>query len=288
MRIEEIITSHSPIVYLNRRADLRKIEGIINQKCDFIHHYESNFYEFDDLIYYYKDDTYYLTTSYLFNDLLGVEFCKAIELDTVEYEIARKNNSIGLASKNFKDIDQFEYFYLSDLDYKMKLGTDGFEHIHFLINQCTSRVNQDKLLKQIFKLLSIDIAMFQYDRHVLNLQFKRNRDTNFLELAPIYDFERCRDQVNLNYFSFFHILINLNFDTVHALGRMYPLFMDILDQVYSIDMLQLIEYIWQNLQFNRESYFYYNIVSYYEQKRVNQRQLLKKFYKRKYYKDSIK
>lgn len=278
MNLSNIITIDTPVIYFDSKADREKaIKSMALDKFknkNTIEDHARHVYMYQKEYYYFK---YHGTElKVVFNELLGEALAKKLNLKSVEYVLAMYGEYIGLASKNFRDTKTYDYYYLNELNPKFLETTYGFEHLYFLQDLCINKTNEEEFLQDIFKLLSIDICMLQRDRHIKNVQFTRDKETDYLGLAPVYDFASCKDPLYSKYFELMNILMILNKNTIIPLAKKYPLFADILKTTSEISLVREIEKIAEEKHFNRESHVFQNTLDFYEIKERQTKEYIKK------------
>ena len=79
--------------------------------------------------------------------------------------------------------------------------------------------------------------MIQEDRHTHNIIFKIDKETNYFDFAPFYDFSNCSDILKDN---IDNAIILLNKETLNILIKSYPIFKDILEEVFKSSFNALI------------------------------------------------
>lgn len=237
--------------------------------------YLSMIYKNNNNWYFFKEN---LKTIELINELLGSYMSKKINLPVVSYNIAKTKDKIGIASMNFKD-NNHNYYYPDNLPININLYTITTQNIDNLQVMCMNQQNIDIFLNHLLKLLSLDLYMIQSDRHRHNIQFSQNIKTGFFDIAPLYDFESCKKEINVNNFLIPNAIMELYLDNIKILAREYPEFYDILKEVINIDMTSEIEKIFSDYKLNQDCSVYQKLIDYYEIKQNNQRKVIKKFLK---------
>lgn len=195
-----------------------------------------------DTVYYYKS----ATTKSMINELIGSYLAKRIGLDSVDYEIGRRESDKALFALSkifFEEGYQYQYArqFLEEQGYKngfnmlgnpVKLMLPCYYHLRTLkLYKGTSFYNS------CLKLIAVDLKMAQHDRHRKNLQIKiDSRGT--IDLAPIYDYGRAYsvnfDLAYGNPFAF----IRYTESTLDLLFRRYP---DLRDYVFFLNKIDMEE-----------------------------------------------
>lgn len=139
--------------------------------------YNKNWYKYQNHWYYFKD---LITEDEVTSELLGSYVAKYLDLPTINYQIAKLNDSYGLISEDLevgKNIFKDFYFW-------RRRYTNFYE---FLIN-----INQDfgdLLTLQFFKIALLNIYLDQKDFNTGSLLFKK--EDNNLKLLGVLDFEKA-------------------------------------------------------------------------------------------------
>ncbi len=148
-----------------------------------------------DNIYCYKG----LRTPFLINELIGSYLAHRIGLDTVDYEISKRESDGALfaLSKVFYE-EGYQYqsvlSFLEEHHYKScwrKLGNPILQAIPVYYNMKTLKLYRGTpFYDNNLKLIAVDLKMAQHDRHKSNMQIKiDSRGT--IDLAPVYDYSRA-------------------------------------------------------------------------------------------------
>ncbi len=154
-------------------------------------------------VYYYKS----ATTKSMINELIGSYLAKRIGLDSVDYEIGRRESDKALfaLSKVFYE-EGYQYQYADQFDSCMKL-------------------------------IAVDLKMAQHDRHRKNIQIKID-SIGTIDLAPIYDYGRAYsvnfDLAYANPFAF----IRYTEASLDLLFRRYP---ELRDYVFFLSKITMEE-----------------------------------------------
>lgn len=141
-----------------------------------------NVYNIDGTLYYGKRIWSRDEEDCLVHELIGSYLSKLIDLEAVDYKIAMGDGYVVILSKLFYDND-FDYEYVDKYNSNFIIkDTDKL----FLIDNIPSK---SPLKEKILKLILLDLKMGQYDRcNETNIMLKKSKITNFVDLAPVYDF----------------------------------------------------------------------------------------------------
>lgn len=125
---------------------------------------------------------FYFKSNYAFQELLIESIFKEIKVNTVEHQIVKFDEEIGLISANYRN-SKLEYQYFDELT--IGLNTDSFIEINNLLKKSMNREDYKKCIEQIFKIISVDILFGQYDRWEYNIFFEKSK--NHIQLSPMFD-----------------------------------------------------------------------------------------------------
>ena len=188
MDVKGLLTRDTNIVHLLGKEQDDKI--VLRQTGIHLDVYEnySSWYQHDGIWYFYKtfhSFFYEIPESMkLINELIGELLAHKLEVPSVHYQIAERNNIIGLISENFIKKGQ-DYYFMKDL--RLPTCFNGDKNLIILRKYCKDDDNYRQLLSEILKLVAIDLYMSQEDRNPTNIQFTRKDGE--LHLTPLYDFE---------------------------------------------------------------------------------------------------
>lgn len=179
-----------------------------------------------DNIYHYKS----IGVQSLTNELIGTYLSKRIGLDTVEYEIGKRETDGALfaLSKIFYE-EGYRYQsvpqFLEENHFKscwQKLGTPFFQAMPLYYNMKTLRAYRGTpFYDSNLKLIAVDLKMGQYDRHSNNMQIKID-SLGTIDLAPIYDYGGAYMHfLTQSYINPF-VYIKKNKETLEWIFTMYP------------------------------------------------------------------
>ncbi len=146
-------------------------------------------------IYCYKG----LRSTLLINELIGSYLAKKIGLDTVDYEIGKRESdgSLFALSRVFYE-EGYQYqsilAFLAEHQYQncwQMLGNHFLQVLPAYYNMKTLRMYRGTpFYDNNLKLIAVDLKMAQHDRHKANLQIKID-SLGKIDLAPIYDYGRA-------------------------------------------------------------------------------------------------
>lgn len=278
----ELITAETPILNLSHSTETSDEEkekildlngtsrGVIKEYIKYMYYQNAYWY------YFKKDKNNYEYPFYIIDELIGMFLSKKRELETLEYEIAKVNNTYGLASKNFKS-DDYTYHTLSSL-IGNPLDGNKYYNLELLKLACVDEENEKKLLQNIFKMLAIDIVMLQKDRCSINLQFQINKKTGELDIAPIYDFSNCSPRIILNSkktWNLRNVLLDINENSIQWLLNNYTLFREELEFYLEQDL----NFVWDEIclyyQFDQDTAAYERVKDYYKIKEDSVRKYIR-------------
>lgn len=275
--LSKLITDDTPILKLDENIGITREDKlrIIDIEARLADLYIRYLYLNNGQWYYFKEDCE--TGIYPFSiidELMGSYLARLRDLPTVLYQVSQVGDNFGLASVNFKD-NNYKYFTLKDvvniLDSK---NLDG-QNLLFLRNCTIDSENEQNFLRHLFDLFSLDIHMLQMDRGFLNLQFQINKENNYFDIAPIYDYSNCRLCVKLEGIDVPNQIHRLNETGIAVLLEQYPTFKERLEYCLDCDMVKIWDQICLDYHFNQESSAYDRVKDYYEVKEVKQKQYIK-------------
>ena len=178
----------------------------------------------------------------LVNELIGSYLSRLIDLDAVDYKIGKQGQYIYALSKLFYEED-FDYEYSKK--YNSNFDLDSMNK-KFIIDNLPNEYPH--IREKLLKLALLDIKMGQYDRYnETNIMLKKSKITNFIDLAPIYDFgfsyplptiwNKDAFVLYTNYF----LTIRKNEESLQMLLNKYPQIYDIMYKLADIDMNSIIK-----------------------------------------------
>jgi len=129
-----------------------------------------------------KNKYFYFKSNYAFQELLIESIFKEIKVNTVEHQIVKVDEEIGLISANYRK-SKLKYQYFDELT--IGLNTNSFIEINNLLKKSMNREDYKKCIEQIFKIISVDILFGQYDRWEYNVFFEKSK--NHIQLSPMFD-----------------------------------------------------------------------------------------------------
>lgn len=263
--LEGLITNRTEIINIKEQLlkfeEKRKIIDMDSSLRGKRIEYLSMMYEKDDNWYFFK----YQNKCYPYffmNELIGSYLFNGFNLKAVEYYIARSNDKLGIACLNFKEKTS-DYYYIYDLIPAYNGCTRTTEYLNKLLTYCNGRKNKEEFLKKLFYFLALEIFMMQEDRHTHNIIFKIDKETNYFDFAPFYDFSNCSDILKDN---IDNAIILLNKETLNTLIKSYPIFKDILEEVFKSSLIEQVKQIANDYNFNTDCSIYNNLFDYYELK----------------------
>lgn len=160
----------------------RQLSDITGIDMDTLSMYD-DWYILDDGFYYFK-------SNYIFEELFMSELAHECGVKCVEFKLAENSTSfkypvIGVISKLYRNKDR-EYYYYSD--FCKKYFDDYIYGLDKLKYLCSLKFGEDKtnkLMNDMYGMISFDMFTGQYDRGQHNFLFEY--DDNGISLAPLCD-----------------------------------------------------------------------------------------------------
>ncbi len=156
-------------------SKLMKLAKSININPELLQNY-NNWLNINNKYFYFK-------TNYAFQELLIESIFKEIKVNTVEHEIVKFDEEVGIISANYRK-PKITYQFFDELA-KGLSDKNSFIEINNLIKMAMNKEDYIKYLNQIFKIISVDILFGQYDRWEHNVFFAKSK--NRISLAPMFD-----------------------------------------------------------------------------------------------------
>lgn len=275
--LNELITDKTKILDLSNTDKVSKFEKheVLDMKTYLEFRYIKSMYKQNGTWYYFKeDDINYAYPFYMIDELMGTYLAKNRNLKTIFYEIAKRKNSLGLASLNFKD-DKHTYHIISKLLKDESSPNSSFERIDLLKKFCVDLKNEEEFINDLLNLFALDIHMLQKDRGEVNLQFQIDKETKYFSLAPLYDYSNCSRAIDLSGLSIPSKIIRINDITVITLIKNFPYFKECLEFCLEQKMSNIFDQICEDYKFNQDCQTYERIKDYYEVKDKNQYEYIK-------------
>lgn len=274
--LTELITDKTPILNLEPNTNISKEEKIevIGVNSSLLEQYIKYMYYKNNYWYYFKkDEDNGAFPFYIIDELMGTYLAKKRNLPTVSYEITQASNNYGLASVNFKNKKQL-YYNLESLLESVKFIT-SIDNIEILKNYTINELNEQQFMSHLFNLFALDIHMLQKDRGDANLQFQIDKETNYFDIAPLYDYSNCSSKVGLSGINVMNKIIRLDYLNIEKLARKYPEFRECLELCLEHNMKEIFEQICLDYKFNQDCSAYERVKDYYEIKDESQKQYIK-------------
>ncbi len=151
--------------------------------------------EYKDLSGYrnaYIDGKYYFVKYvWNFNELVGEELAKKLNLSTANYEPVNIGEEYAVISPDFKE-KGLEYSNLFDLDSANRALICNRKNPPYdkNVREFMDYFHLESDYQNILKLISLDIFMRQRDRGHVNIMVCSRDDFNTCKLAPIYDYSK--------------------------------------------------------------------------------------------------
>ncbi len=182
----------------------------------------------------------------MINELIGSYLAKRIGLDSVDYEIGRRESDkalFALSKVFYEEGYQYQYAdqFIKDREHKncfnmlgnpMKLMLPCYYHLKTL-----RLYRGTPFYDSCMKLIAVDLKMAQHDRHRKNIQIKID-SIGTIDLAPIYDYGRAYsvnfDLAYANPFAF----IRYTEASLDLLFRRYP---ELRDYVFFLSKITMEE-----------------------------------------------
>lgn len=228
-------------------------------------------------------DNYYFKPFYL-QELIGSTIAKNISLETVNYKLFKncpfdskqKSSDIMLASLDFKKENNFYFNIFSFIEINCPELYDTMyleNHLSHYLNQCVDKENRKIFINKFLKLVALDTYMRQKDRCRVNITLCRNKQTNFFDFSPIYDYEKSllTEDVSKEFF-YRNPIWPLNLYTYPIFCDEYPDFKDELTNLQKLDLMALIDEIASKYHFTMTS----EIEDYYKKQEEISQLLLQK------------
>ncbi|MBE6149123.1 MAG: hypothetical protein E7170_00180 [Firmicutes bacterium] len=275
--LNELITDKTKILDLSNNEKASKFEKqkVLDMETYLEFRYINSMYKQNGNWYYLKkDDDNPAYPFFIIDELMGTYLAKNRNLKTITYEIAKRKNSLGLASLNFKD-DKHTYHIISKLLKDESNPNSSFERIDLLKQFCINLENEEEFMKDLLNIFALDIHMLQKDRGEVNLQFQIDKDTNHFAIAPLYDYSNCSRTVTLSGLSIPSKIIRINDITVYSLIKKFPYFKECLEFCLEQHMSKIFDQICEDYNFNKECSAYERLKDYYEIKDEKQHEYIK-------------
>jgi len=233
--IRKLITRDTNIIELYRtNNNYRLLSNKLHIDYSILKIWHSWYKDSNKEYYYFKD--FNNDNKRFINELIGEYLAKKISLDSIHYEIAKKDDTYGLASKSFIN-KKNKYYYMIDL--YLPNAPDNLYNLERLKDKCKTDEEYETLLKEIFKMTAIDIYMSQTDRiKSSNIQFRKDRTG--LHLAPLYDYEKSFMDPNIAIYK--SNLLTLNLYKNEYINE-YPYLYELIDNIFEININHVLEEI---------------------------------------------
>lgn len=159
------------------------------RECEVNNNYATQFYEYNGKIYYCRKSTTYY-------ELIISTIAKYLGVESVQYQIASKDNVLYLISENFvrdgeKFIDGFDLLEeyknkhkIVDLSLAPGEKFNNLFDIAIIFKECLS-FDSSQLLQKLTDIFSFDIIFGYCDRQSPNWGILKS--SNYVRLAPMYD-----------------------------------------------------------------------------------------------------
>lgn len=196
-----------------------------------------------------NNDYYYYKTLQNYNDFIGEELAKTLNLPTAHYIVGKLNNEYVVASKNF-NVEKIKYLDAFDL-ISDEFHKNNLEKLKYLENMYGKT-----LVLDILKMTSLDIFSRQIDRVPSNYAFEKK--DGILSLAPLYDYSFAF--FNEENYKYFNYILSLDFNSkniieeIDSIINKYSEFYEYISVMNEIDLSNLINKIIEKNNFNYNEY----------------------------------
>lgn len=187
--------------------------------------------------YLYNGEFYYYKKSYneyeMLNHLICAKIAEFFKLLTVQFQLAKAEDSVGLASKNFR-VANCDYVSAGFFSYNMDaiFALQEYERRFSIGNNLS-----DKMISDILKLIAFHIYTSLDDLIIENIIFKETKDSFALDYSFDYDYAfNCeKDPKEIQYGSPIcgFAIPSVEFDKILL---KYPFFADYLKSFLDINM----------------------------------------------------
>ncbi len=204
------------------------------------------------LVYFNRECYYYklVDTHQLINELIGCQFAKILNLESVEYKIGKmeedKYNTYVLSKVFFEENYQYktcyEYFK-TESNKNISMLQTLFSPIFLSEFKLIDRLDKQTIIK-LLKLIALDLKMGQMDRNDRNILLKIDKENN-IDLAPIFDYgESYYKRENLfEIYSNSFITIRFNKMSFSNLFERFPELREYIDILKNISLQSILKRI---------------------------------------------
>ena len=241
--------------------------------------------DFDGMIshltYLNKDYYYYklVNVHQLINELIGCQFAKILNLESVEYKIGKmeedKYNTYVLSKVFFEENYQYktcyEYFK-TESNKNISMLQTIFSPIFLSEFKLIDHLDKQTIIK-LLKLIALDLKMGQVDRNDRNILLRIDKENN-IDLAPIFDYgESYYKRENLfEIYSNSFITIRFNKMSFSNLFERFPELREYIDILKNISLQSILKKIEEenNISFTDSE------IDFYQKQDLQKNKVLKK------------
>lgn len=131
-----------------------------------------------------QDKYYYFKYRYLFEELFMEKIFDEFNVPCVKHKIVKCNGRVGIISQNFRKKDCTYIDYVDVIPTNMEFPQNILKYNSIMKRKMTNNDFQ-KYLKEIAKIMAIDIIFGQFDHRYYNIMFEKSNEQ--LKLAPMFD-----------------------------------------------------------------------------------------------------
>lgn len=110
---------------------------------------------------------------------------------------------------------------------------------------------------------------------MLIYNFKKNRENNYFDIAPLYDYSKCAPIISYEALWIKTLIIHITDENISTLLKRYQFFKNALEMCLEHDMKENWDQICIDYHFNQDCSAYEKIKDYYEIKDKSQKQYIK-------------
>lgn len=231
--------------------------------------------------YYFKENKSDYPIN-LLDEFMGSYLAKKMGMRAVDYSVAHVGNKIGIASQNFKE-DGFDYHFVDYYrqEYFKKYGdtpTFGIDNVEELKMLCKNPSNEEDFINHILEMFALDVYTLKSGRNYSDIQFQVNKKTGDIDLAPLYSFSNCLNDIDDKdeEIALRNSLVTLDNYNISYIINKYPYFLECLSTLMEHGMGTAWKNICIDNHFNQECEAYTQVLRHYEKKEENQKVRLKK------------
>ena len=234
-----MLNNYNKVIEMNREGF--NCEGAYiprNIETDYI---KFKIYNRDGDYYYAKKMESITDEDMVIYELIGSYLAKQIGLDAVDYKVGMLGDEIYVLSALFYD-RSFVYSYVDNCYFNEDLNK--LRKDYFIDNLPN---DYPYVRDNILKLSLLDIKMGQYDRYVpTNLMIKKAVITDYVDLAPVYDFGFSYPKPipeNIEAFEIYYnafLKIRKNEESIKLLLKKYPQARNTIKTLAYLDMRDIL------------------------------------------------